>query len=186
MAAMSKSIMHEELISKAALRKTAVHSVEQKPSTPTQASPPPPPPTPPPQPQSAPSLTPDLSDGIAHMTAMSKSMMHEELKKKANLKSDSAPKTETEADRKIQERKKIVQDLIKKNEPCSSTRRLNEQRRMEFFSQESSTCIVAENTEESGKNIIKPEGQDGGTQDKDAVKTVDSPVIQQSLHVDKK
>jgi len=176
MAAMSKSIMHEELISKAALRKNVIPSVEQKASTTTQRSPPPP--------HSAPSLTPDLSDGIAHMTAMSKSMMHEELKSKANLKSTLV--TQTEQDKKTQERKKIVQDLIKKNEPCSSTRKLNEQRRMEFFSTESSNCIVAENIEEAEKNVEEPISQDGGHQVKDSVKPIDSAATQQCLHVDEK
>jgi len=152
MTAMSKSIMHEELISKAALRKASYPSSELKPpsmaaTTPTAAQPtpnqgPPPPPPPPPPPSAPSNLTPDLSDGVAHMTALSKSKMHEELKLKANLKSNLGTPKEQTPESKSQERKKIVQDLIKKNEPCSATRKLNEQRRMEFFAQDSPTCIV--------------------------------------------
>jgi len=72
---------------------------------------------------------------------------------------------EPEPDKKAQERKKIVQDLIKKNEPCSSVRKLNEQRRMEFFSQDNSTSTVElsdidipidEVSEEPSEENVKP------------------------------
>jgi len=49
---------------------------------------------------------------------------------------------EPEPDKKVVERKKIVHDIIKQGEPCSSTRTLNEQRRMEFFSKEGPVNII--------------------------------------------
>merc|ERR1712106_78523 len=152
MTSMSKSMMHEELKSKA-LRKVPGPPLVQEP--PTIAPPPPPPP--PPAPASSSTLSPDLSDGISHMTAMSKSMMHEELKTKANSRSIPVPALEPEPDKKVLERKKLVQDLMKASEPCSSVRKLNEQRRMEFFSQEGSISPVelGEPVEESHINLIR-------------------------------
>merc|ERR1711892_1330058 len=89
MTLMAKSRMHAELVKKATLKSKAFSSNSVAEVTHTETSPlitnleaPPPPPPPPPAPSSA-TLTPDLSDGISHMTSMSKSMMHEELKSKA-------------------------------------------------------------------------------------------------------
>lgn len=175
MTLMAKSRMHAELVKKATLKSRAFSSnsepeVIQPENPPTvtklQAPPPdlppeppspaPPPPPPPPPPASS-TLSPDLSDGISHMTAMSKSMMHEELKSKANSRKIPVTTLEPEPDKKALERKKIVHDLIEKNEPCSSLRKLNEQRRMEFFSQEASTNLHEENEsiEESPKQPIE-------------------------------
>jgi len=180
MTAMSKSIMHEELKSKAALRKAPPSSAELKPlsnaaatptkalTTPNQAPPPPPPPPPPPLAPST--LTPDLSDGVAHMTALSKSKMHEELKLKANSRPNLGTPKEQAAESKAQERKKIVQDLIKKNEPCSASRKLNEQRRMEFFAQDSPTCIV-ENSNEVVESHVNLLNEEKATKDEGYIKT---------------
>jgi len=179
MTAMSKSIMHEELKSKAALRKAPPPSEELKTlsiaaATPTKALPtpnqaPPPPPPPPPPPLAPSTLTPDLSDGVAHMTALSKSKMHEELKFKANSKSNLGTPTEQATESKAQERKKIVQDLIKKNEPCSASRKLNEQRRMEFFAQDSPTCIV-ENSNEVAESPVNLSNEEKGAKEESSIK----------------
>merc|ERR1712013_442599 len=58
-----------------------------------QPSPPPPPPAPAPMPTNS-NVKPDLSDGVSHMTAMSKSIMHEELISKAALRKASYPSSE--------------------------------------------------------------------------------------------
>jgi len=170
MTAMSKSMMHEELKLKANSRSIPAHALKQEPTSPT--SPPPPPPPPPP---SSSTLSPDLSDGISHMTAMSKSMMHEELKTKANSRSIPVPALEPEPDKKVLERKKIVQDLMKASEPCSSVRKLNEQRRMEFFSQEGSISPVelGEPVEESHVNLIR---EAKSLKDQDSITVVEKPI----------
>ena len=97
------------------------------------------------------------------MTAMSKSRMHQELISKAQLKpksstsasastnasgsssitsstattvsttSPSEKESDINLDSKVVERKKIVHDILEKQENKSETRRLNEQRRREFF-----------------------------------------------------
>merc|ERR1719376_1848057 len=85
--------------------------------------------------------------------------MHEELKLKANSRSNLGTPTEQATESKAQERKKIVQDLVKKSEPCSASIKLNEQRRMEFFAQDSPTCIVENSNEvvESDVNLLDEE-----------------------------
>merc|ERR1712106_1034640 len=104
-------------------------------------------------------LSADLSDGIAHMTAMSKSEMHKELITKAQSKKIPVTTVEPEPDKKVLERKKLVQEIIKREEPCSSIRKLNEQRRMEFFSKEGPDKIVTESEakEETPTEIINME-----------------------------
>ena len=85
------------------------------------------------------------------MTAMSKSQMHKELVAKTKFRegpADPAPSAapgataatveveETAADKKVRERKKIVQDILdKEEEAChtSNLRKLNEEKRREFF-----------------------------------------------------
>ena len=82
---------------------------------------------------------------------MSKSKMHQELISKAQTKTGLIPPspspavaapTQTPAGeqqtREVQERKKIVQDILEKKEPLSQTRKINEQRRRDFFANQDS------------------------------------------------
>merc|ERR1719300_2257783 len=138
-------------------------------SPPGPCPPPPPPPPPPSQPLSS-NLTPDLEDSITHMASMSKSKMHAELIAKANSKCMASPETnnekknsenlgeiESDVDAKVLERKKIVQDILDKNEPTSSSvsRKLNEQRRRQFF--ESTTADV--NDEDECEKAVEVKGE---------------------------
>ena len=160
MTMMTKSRMHDELIRKAKRHSCEVEKTKRQatppspPLHPPGPCPPPPPPPPPPapsQPSGTNSLSPNLDDSITHKTAMSKSRMHQELILKAKAmpttavpvttepvegaKQDSAALVETEPDAKTMKRKKIVKDILDRNEPTSSseTRKLNEQRRRDFF-----------------------------------------------------
>merc|ERR1712128_120774 len=68
-----------------------------------------------------------------------------------------------------------VQDLMKAIEPCSSVRKLNEQRRMEFFSQEGSISPVelSEPVEESHVNSIK---EAKSLKDQESITVVEKPI----------
>eukprot|EP00092_Neocalanus_flemingeri_P097072 GFUD01123658.1.p1 GENE.GFUD01123658.1~~GFUD01123658.1.p1 ORF type:complete len:231 (-),score=78.13 GFUD01123658.1:134-826(-) len=177
MTLMAKSRMHAELIKKATSKARGFSidadaeitqpvtpppfTKQQTPPLPPLPAPPAPaPPPPPPPPPSNPTLSADISDGISHMTSMSKSEMHKELISKAQSKKipitttlepehgkkvPEPDKNVPESDKKVQERKRIVQELLKKEESCSSIRKLNEQRRMEFFSQEGTANLIPEN-----------------------------------------
>merc|ERR1711915_126455 len=66
---------------------------------------------------------------------------------------------QSETEKKAIERKRLVQDIIAKDEPSSMSRKLNEQRRMEFFSQGAFSSHTMQeinessNTEVEGKQI---------------------------------
>ena len=78
---------------------------------------------------------------------MSKSKMHEELISRAGRAQvpslHSEPPTGQAQDLES-DRKKIVQDILRKNETLSPTRKLNEQRRRDFFSSDPTTVTQAE------------------------------------------
>ena len=126
-----------------------VISSPTEPTKPPTLSPPPPPPPPPPPAVPA-RCRPDTSDGIAHNTAMSKADMHKELIAKSKVKSskqaaattgeeveEKVELEENSAERKALERKKLVQDILRKEEeagmPPSSSRQANERARRDFF-----------------------------------------------------
>ena len=150
MTMMAKSRMHEELIKKAKLKEKLVDrqaTPPRPPPTPPGPCPPPPPPPPPPPALAVNSkLTPNLEDCVTHQTAMSKSKMHQELISKAQTKTGIIPPSPSPAvaapapatageqqAREARERKRIVQEILDKKEPVSQTRKINEQRRREFF-----------------------------------------------------
>ena len=148
MTMMAKSRMHEELIKKAKLKEMLVDrqaTPPRPPPTPPGPCPPPPPPPPPPPAVSS-KLTPNLDDCVTHQTAMSKSKMHQELISKAQTKTGIIPPSPTPAvaapvqattleqqTREARDRKKIVQEILDKKEPVSQSRKINEQRRRDFF-----------------------------------------------------
>ena len=97
------------------------------------------------------------------MTAMSKSKMHAELISKAQSRapastatastptpapSDTAAKQEPHRDPAVLERKRFVGDILERSEPTSATKRLNEQRRRQFF-ENTSTAGLEESVEEA-------------------------------------
>ena len=77
---------------------------------------------------------------------MSKSKMHQELISKAQTKTGTippsssptpaaaaAPAKSEQQTNEVRERKKIVQEILEKSEPVSQSRKINEQRRRDFF-----------------------------------------------------
>ena len=96
------------------------------------------------------------------MTAMSKSKMHAELISKAQSRApaaaatvpqtqappDTAAKPEPHRDPAVLERKRFVGDILERSEPTSATKRLNEQRRRQFF-ENTPTAGLEESVEEA-------------------------------------
>ena len=95
------------------------------------------------------------------MTAMSKSKMHAELISKAQSRAPAAAATvpQTQAappdtaakpdrDQAVLERKRFVGDILERSEPTSATKRLNEQRRRQFF-ENTPTAGLEESVEEA-------------------------------------